>query len=264
MAKTFEFQKDLKRLPIPSLTHTKELYLQSCKPFFETAQEAKEYSDIVSDFFTSGGLAENLQSRLIAYDKTQKNSWLEAWWLKYAYLSWRNSLLVHSNWFVLTQNLPNLKRFVPFNEEFSGIQIARAAGFANCFLDYKDLIDRQELEPEKTKTGYLDMSQYTRLFGVTRVPKPECDVLVGLHPCKSQHIIVLVKNQIFVVYVYDQKTGARISDKEMERQFQECINRTLSGKRMQPPVCILSGQHRDKWAEHHGILLQVYFYFTKY
>ena len=260
MPKTFEFQKDLQRLPIPPLKHTEQLYLQSCKPHFESEQQAQEYTAIVKDFFKAGGLAESLQSRLAAHDKTQKNSWLESWWLKYAYLSWRNSVLVHSNWFVLTQDLvpsAGVASFpVPYNEGYSAIQVARAAGFANSFLDYKDLLDREELAPETTKSGYLDMSQYTRLFGVTRVPKPECDVLVGLHPCKSQHIVLLVKDQIFVVYAYDQKTGGRISDKEMERQFQECINRVQTGKKMQPPIGILSGQHRDKWAEHHGLLLQ--------
>ena len=254
--KTFEFQKDLKRLPIPSLEHTAKLYLESCKPVFESEKEQQEYTQIVKDFVKPGGMAEKLQSRLIAYDKTQPNSWLEKWWLQYAYLSWRNSCLVHSNWFVLVQPHPQAPKLVQFQEGFSDFQVYRAAGFASSFLDYKDMIDDQLLEPEKTKSGYLCMSQYTRLYGVTRVPRPSCDILVGLHPCKSQHIVVLVKDQIFVVNVYDQK-GGRIGVKDLERQFSECIHRVNSGKKMQPPIGLLSGQHRDKWAEHHGHLLQV-------
>lgn len=107
------------------------------------------------------------------------------------------------------------------------------------------------------------MNQFRRMFGITRVPKPGCDVLVGDHPSKAQHIIVLLKDQIFVVYVYDSKTGGRLRSKDIERfqrlisQFRECIKRVESGKKLQPPVGILSGQHRDKWAEHHGHLLAI-------
>jgi carnitine O-acetyltransferase len=123
---------------------------------------------------------------------------------------------------------------------------------------HQDMLDREEIPPEKTKSGYLDMSQYTRMFGITRVPKPECDILVGSHPAKASHIIVLVKDQIFVVHVYDQKMGGRIKVKDIERQFHDCIHRVASGKNIQPPIGILSGQHRDQWADHHAHLEQVF------
>ncbi|KAJ3369259.1 hypothetical protein HDU91_007380 [Kappamyces sp. JEL0680] len=243
MGKTFEFQKDLKRLPIPSLANTAQVYLESCKPFYDSPQQEEEYTQIVRDFVKPGGLGETLQARLIAHDKTQPNSWLEKWWL--------------NNWFVLAAPHPAASVESRFTEGYSDLQVSRAAGFTSSFLDFKDMLDREELAPEKTKGGYLDMYQYTRMFGITRVPKPECDILVGSHPAKAQHIIVLVKDQIFVVHVYDQHTGGRISIKEIERQFLDCIHRVHTGKKMQPPVCLLSGQHRDKWAEHHGHLLQL-------
>ena len=75
----------------------------------------------------------------------------------------------------------------------------------------------ETLEPELTKAGSLCMYQYTRLFGVTRVPKPNCDVLVGEHPSRARHIIVLVKDQIYSVDVYDSQTGSRFSIPYIEK-----------------------------------------------
>jgi carnitine O-acetyltransferase len=98
--KTFEFQNQLNRLPIPPLEVTAQSYLESCRPFYQSREEQEDYSRIVKDFIRPGGLGEILQNRLIQYEKTQENSWLEKWWLRYAYLSWRNSVLVHSNWYL--------------------------------------------------------------------------------------------------------------------------------------------------------------------
>ncbi len=55
------------------------------------------------------------------------------------------------------------------------------------------------------------MQQYKRLFGITRVPAPGSDILVGSHPCKARHILVLYQDQLFVVDVYDSETGERIT-----------------------------------------------------
>jgi len=76
---------------------------------------------------------------------------------------------------------------------------------------------RELIPPEVNKQGPVCMNQYKWMFGVTRVPKPECDELVGGYPAKSRHIIVHAKDQIFVVEVYDSKTGARLMVSDIER-----------------------------------------------
>jgi carnitine O-acetyltransferase len=55
------------------------------------------------------------------------------------------------------------------------------------------------------------MQQYKRLFGITRVPHAGADILVGSHPSKAQHILVLYQDQLFVVDVYDSESGERIT-----------------------------------------------------
>lgn len=137
--KTFENQSELPRLPIPTLEHTAKVYLKSVEPLL-SPEEFGKYSLVVQDFVK--GLGQELQKRLIAHDKTQPNSWLESWWLNLAYLSWRNPVLIDSNWFVLAETAKDVPIKTRFTEGYSDIQVTNAAGFTSAFLDYKHLLDQ--------------------------------------------------------------------------------------------------------------------------
>jgi carnitine O-acetyltransferase len=138
--KTFENQKNLPRLPIPKLENTLSIYYNSLRPHLNE-QELNEQQEIIKDFLKPNGLGKVLQNRLIDYDKTQDNSWLEKWWLEYAYLGWRSSVFVNSNWFVITRPHPDTPTEAIYTEGFTSFQIYRAAGFASNFINYKELID---------------------------------------------------------------------------------------------------------------------------
>ncbi|KAI8906057.1 acyltransferase ChoActase/COT/CPT [Gorgonomyces haynaldii] len=242
--RTFENQTKLPKLPVPDLKKTIERYLVSIKPF-ATPEEEQEYKKICQDFLLNLGPV--LQQRLIEHDQKQPISWLEDWWYRLAYLSWRESVLVHSNWYIIAQPHPQTPETVRvgIRTGYTDFQIQRAAGLTSLFLDYKHLIDTETLEPETTKQGPLCMNQYKQIFGVTRVPKPECDIIVK-HP-DSKHIVLLLQDQIFVVFVYDQD-GKRIKIQQLEK-YLECIAMVTVNK--QPSVPLLSGQHRDDWARDH-------------
>jgi hypothetical protein len=102
------------------------------------------------------------------------------------------------------------------------------------------------------------MFQLQRLFGITRVPKPNVDVIVGSHPSPSTHIILLIKDQIFVVDVYSSDRK-RLTVHAIQQQFQTCVDAVEQGGRgsMQPPIGILGGQGRDDWARDHIHLEQL-------
>jgi hypothetical protein len=70
---TFANQARLPRLPVPSLEETASRYLKSCLPLL-TSQEYEKTRSIVEAFTQKGGLGEQLQQRLIDYDKTQQAS----------------------------------------------------------------------------------------------------------------------------------------------------------------------------------------------
>ena len=104
-----------------------------------------------------------------------------------------------------------------------------------------------------TKSGPLCMHQYSRMFGITRVPKPDCDILVGSHPSPSKHIIVLVQDQIYVVNVYDMQSGNRLALSEIEDQLLSVLNLHKSASK-EPSIGLLTGTHRDTWARLHAYL----------
>jgi carnitine O-acetyltransferase len=90
--------------------------------------------------------------------------------------------------------------------------IKRAAGFITSFLDYKQMIDSGTLPAEGGKEPPC-MYQYTRMFGITRIPIQNEDVLVTHQD--SKHIIVMIQDQIYAVDVFDQ-TGDRVSLSKIE------------------------------------------------
>ena len=126
------FETSCSRLPIPSLEETAERYLKSVSHLFTSKQEFTHYTHLVHDFVHGQG--PELQKRLLDYDKTQPYSWLENWWLSLAYLSWRESVLINSNWYIIVQPHPN------YGESLH--QIKRASGFIKSFLDFKLSLDR--------------------------------------------------------------------------------------------------------------------------
>ena len=143
---TFQFQTQLPRLPVPSLTATATTYLDSIKAC-STESEFQKTKKYVEDFIAPGGLGEILQQRLIERDKAEQNSWLEKWWLQLAYHGWRESVLINSNWYIITtpdqipKHLLTLGDPSRKNGEITQIQIQRTATVISKFLDYKELID---------------------------------------------------------------------------------------------------------------------------
>ncbi|KAJ3045926.1 hypothetical protein HDV00_006192 [Rhizophlyctis rosea] len=140
---------------------------------------------------------------------------------------------------------------------FGDFQVWRAAGIVNNFLDYKDLLDSEALQPERTKAGPLDMNQYRQMFGVTRVPQPNCDINVGSHPAGGRHIVVLVRDQVYVAEVYEMDTGMRLSIADIEKQLKSIVEDVSVKTDLQPPIPLLTGIHRDTWAELHQHLIDL-------
>ncbi|KAJ2809620.1 hypothetical protein H4S07_003157, partial [Coemansia furcata] len=180
-------QDKLPRLPIPPLRQTISKYLESIVPvanddiaaLAETNRRASQFLNV----------AERLQQRLIEYEKTQPYSWLEKWWFELAYLSWRESLCINSNYWIAFADDPNAYGLAKAPEqlqpghpnshegkvwdsgEYSEFQVRRAAKFIQKTLDYKELIGDGRLPIDRTRAGPLCMHQYHCMFGMTRIPR---------------------------------------------------------------------------------------------
>ncbi|KAI9206459.1 acyltransferase ChoActase/COT/CPT [Polychytrium aggregatum] len=256
------------RLPIPDLDKTMALFLRSLEPMLSpgelhlAAERVRKFTD------PDKGVGQLLQGRLKQHDSLQKNSWIEDWWLRLAYHSWREPLMVHSNWYVVfrdeVETLCTSSSYGRFLEavsgaplapsfgigDYSAFQIRRAAGFIANLLKYKDLIDRNEIptEPGAAKGNVgLCLDQYRWLFGVTRVPRPECDENVGPYT-NSRHIVVLVKGQIYRMDICDP-FGSRLGLVSLQRQLEWIVRDVEGSTRRERPIGLLTAIHRDRWAQ---------------
>ena len=61
------------------------------------------------------------------------------------------------------------------------------------------------------------MYQYTRCYGLTRIPQHGCDALNHVEfPSRSKHIVVTAKNQYYSLTCYDTD-GNILSDGDIEK-----------------------------------------------
>ncbi|KAI9294156.1 acyltransferase ChoActase/COT/CPT [Neoconidiobolus thromboides FSU 785] len=245
----FENQESLPRLPIPELQNTINTYLKSVRQYLTPASQ-REVEKLAIDFIKPGGLGEELQQRLIKYDKTQRNSWLEKWWLEYAYHRYREPTLINVNWYCLGKDEENGNR--PYQPDeltpFSKYQLERASRLINGMLDYKQKIDNEEFPAEYVGKKPICMNQYKDMFGVHRLPQKECDRLMKTFLKQSQHIVVLAKNHIYKVSVYEKETGNRLSNKDIQSQLLKVVKDAIDAPKSDK-ICLLTCAHRDLWTE---------------
>ncbi|KAJ1921345.1 hypothetical protein H4219_000662 [Mycoemilia scoparia] len=247
--------------------------MESLKPLLD--DNALERSKAIAERFARKGAGprrlgpgEYLQSLLIEWDKQQHNSWLEKWWLEMAYHSWREPMCVNSNYWILFANDPNAYDTISKSSHqqqespkgvdgvgYSEFQVRRAARIINAALSQKETIQNKQWPVEVGRDGPLCMYQYDVIFGVTRIPKPGCDeIKIASKP--SRHIVVMVDDQLFRINAYD-KQMVRYGLGDIEDQLSAVIKyvKSLSNKQKSPPVGVLSGGHRDRWASVYSELL---------
>ena len=169
--RTYELQDKLPKLPIPSLQESCKTFIESCKPLLNEEQ-MKETIKLTEEFLKDD-TSKQLQEQLILYAKQQESqgkSWLEDWWLKYAYLSYKAPLPTNSNWYVSVHPHPATKEF----EQGEKIDpITRTSIVIGLMMEYKEMMDREEIPIEMVGKKPLCMDQLNRIFSVTRIPKED-------------------------------------------------------------------------------------------
>ncbi|CAG8438165.1 3646_t:CDS:10 [Scutellospora calospora] len=215
--KTFSNQNKIPRLPIPTLKETAERYKKSLLPLLSTS-DYNQAVNAVDEFMKEGGFAEVLQERLQNVDKSEKYNWLETIWLNKAYLEWRDPSLINVNWWVeFNDPATGILKNPPPKGQISEFQIDRAAGLISNTLTFNDMINNELLPPETTRQGPLCMDQYTKQFGATRIADFPAD-------------------------------RERVPIKEIKRQLISVADQVNGTKELQPPIGLLTGEHRDTWA----------------
>lgn len=209
-------------LPIPTIQNLKEKYLQSCRPVL-TSAEFETTQKITRDFFEPEALGTLLQSRLVAYSELpeQKNtSWLKSIWLNKAYLEWREPSVINVNWWAVFKDHPlqpaDLLIKPPPADVISSWQVKRAAGLISNMVNIQQIITKGNYPPETIRDQSLCMDQFSNIFGMTRIPGKTCDSLKVNKINPANHIIVMIKDQLFKVPVISPE-GSRVTLQEIER-----------------------------------------------
>ncbi|XP_037975132.2 carnitine O-palmitoyltransferase 2, mitochondrial [Plutella xylostella] len=259
---TMHFQKSLPRLPVPELGKTSERYLNALRPIL-TSQQYEEAVKRTNDFISNEGKV--LQDKLILKDKANKHtSYISEYWFD-LYLRDRAPLPINYNPLIVFQN--------DERPEYNN-QLLRAANLLTSAVRFMLSLRDRVLEPEvyhmnpkksntpmfRTVTGLLpeavswygaylfkafplDMSQFDGLFGATRIPKLNKDLI--FRDPNSKHVLVQRKGHFYAFDVLDSD-GNLLSPTELLANLKHIMddNSPVS----EHPLGVLTCQNRDEWA----------------
>ncbi|ODM91341.1 Choline O-acetyltransferase, partial [Orchesella cincta] len=229
-------QPDLPKLPVPELEKTLQRYLEAVQPIlqphqFERAQELAKQ------------LAENegpeLQHHLVERQMKLKN-WAYEWWLNDMYMNNPLCLPINSNpggvWPPQPfQNLDDQLRF--------------ASKLTSFLLDFKDVLDRNELPVETAASREpgqpLCMAQHYRLMTSYRVPCLPRDFRRDTSGCNPDHIVVAYRKHFFTCPI--KTPERRLTTNEIFNQLKTIVQSETSNN--ENPIGMLTSQKRPVWAD---------------
>ncbi|OZJ03582.1 hypothetical protein BZG36_03048 [Bifiguratus adelaidae] len=232
---TFKYQDSLPRLPIPPLADTIQRYLAAVAPF-QDADEHAETEAAAIEFLANEG--PELQEKLTEYADT-KSSYIEEFWYD-SYLSYTDPVVLNLNPFFLLEDDPTPQR----ND-----QVVRAASLIVSTLKFVSALRDKAMEPDVIKGIPLDMSQFTRLFGTSRLPTHNGCMMSTSD--NSRHIVVLVHSQFYHFEVFDENGKPCLSNRDIVqnlRAIKEDAAKTPINEIAKGAVGVLTTENRKIWA----------------
>ena len=210
MSKTFEFQEQLKTLPLSNLNEASMNFLDWLEPLV-TQDQFKITKKNLENFKIKDGPI--LEKRLIEWSRQNEGNWLAPLW-KDMYLDIRDPLVIDVNYFIklITDHL-KVKYTSP---DIAGVII-------NKLMDIYESIELETFEVEKARDTPMCMSQYKQMFKATRIPKENRDEYIVKAKSKNNHIIVMFKNNMIKVNLSDS-SGKRHSCKMIINTLNNILN----------------------------------------
>lgn len=280
---TFQLQESLPRLPVPNLEESLTRYLRSLQPILRqkealgelpagatAEQELKKRREWANELLSSG-VGQRLNERLVDLDQTTEYNWFDdTFWLKKAYHEWRAPLLVNSNWWnmfmpdpsmqdALTHRVdaPSCTQDAVSKQNWDGLEygLRRAMWITYRAALYKIAIDKQTIKPDRSRAGAFCMHQYSRMFGVTRIPNIPADHNTSTSStANSQHISVLVRDNVYELPVIDDQ-GEIYPLSSIENALREIVQDAQQQEGEGVPV--LTCDDRDTWTRAREHLLSL-------
>ncbi|KXN74201.1 acyltransferase ChoActase/COT/CPT [Conidiobolus coronatus NRRL 28638] len=248
-AKTFSNQSKLNRLPVPKLEDTLATLLKTVEPLAQSAEEFETFKTQVQDFSKAGGLGEALQKRLHFQDLKSENNWLEEWWLRDGYLTYREPSLINVNWGCVGKDHPNRPQ-----------ELEVASQLIHHLLRYHELLNNEEITPIGGKFPQC-MNQLKYLFGTCRVPDAGKDRIEHKFPTTASHISILIEGQVYSLEVYHLVKVGDKYERRMNSIEQITFQLTYLIHHLVKPadytsITKLTAAHRDDWLRLRNSILQ--------
>ncbi|KAH8276439.1 hypothetical protein KR018_012265, partial [Drosophila ironensis] len=223
------------RYPVAPLEKTLEGYLASVKPLVTKEQFTKEQK-LAKEFLKSEG---NDLQRFLQEAAAQTCNWLTPRWVNAAYLSYKAPLTVFSSPGLAfpIQNFDDKEEYLKFT-----------ANAIRAIFEFKNLVSKNEIPVTKLGKYDLDNSQFSRIFGTTRLPQRPCDRIVQY--LNSQHVVIIHRNNFFKLCVCACEGGMIHRDCLMD-QLEDILNCKIETG---DPIGLLTHDNRDNWAEAYGVL----------
>lgn len=243
MRKEGYLDREFVSLPIPPLTNTLNRFLDSMLPIMKEA-DFEELKRLKTEFEENEGV--ELQRNLLCYATWQKN-WLTPLWEQYAYLIDRKSLAFGTNYYGLgpvvePQIAPHLAQKVE-------LRLLRASMAIQTGIEMIHLSNQQKFkDPFAQGPVSLEMDQYLKLFGTTRIPQTHKD---RLSTSKSPHFILFLQNSFIKIEFESGKVPP----------LNWIVNTLISVEKTHKPIThgteVLTSLDRDTWAEYRKKLIEL-------
>ncbi|XP_066590701.1 carnitine O-palmitoyltransferase 1, liver isoform isoform X2 [Prorops nasuta] len=228
----YSFQGSLPRLPLPKVEDTMSRYLRSVRSLLDDENYTR-MERLANEF--QNGIGKKLQRYLVLKSWWSTN-YVSDWWEEYVYLRGRSPIMVNSNFYGIDAIMMHPTK----------VQASRAASVIYSCLQYRRLIERQELEPILVQ-GLIPLCswQYERVFNTTRVPGIETDKIV--HYQDSKHIVVYHKGRYYKVLIYHK--NRILQPCEIEVQMEQILSDDSIPARGEEKLAALTAGERTLWAQ---------------
>ena len=238
MAKEFfKQQESLPKFPVPTLSATFTLFLETVRPYL-TEEQIQHVRGLIEKDLNDPRL-HGRQKKLQQLSQEQDN-WLEKIWMD-GYMNWQVALPINSNVAAF------LLHPVSWTQSFSAAAVT--IGAIQFFVDMTEGKIPTNLVRGKPQC----MDQYTRMFGTTRVPGSISDSLVRDEK-QSSHIVILVGGRCYSLDVLREKrSGEKVQREIIPLQTLHTIISSLLDEWKQlgddeEEICVLTATDRPTWA----------------
>ena len=238
--KTFANEERLPRVPLPTLEESAERFLEWCAPLL-TASQLQQTKAAVDEMLQPASTARTLHGALEEYDKTPGvHSWLDEFWPT-RYLGRRDRIALNANFFFLFKDTEQ-------------DQVTRAADLIAGAVDYKVLLDTEDLPPALMRGQALSMEQNKYLFSETRIPGERQDTVRMQYPSIARHIAVFYKGHIFSVDVLSA-SAQPYSRTDLQAALTAIMSGVTTPVATNEAVGHLTTKARAEWAQTRQTLL---------